>query len=237
MQDGSGIDQLTGVVMDLHFFNPAEPTAIAYRRLPHWSQAGVVCFMTFRLHDSMPLHILTLWLEQRATWLRQHGIDLQHEHWRLAVNALAPASQTEFHRHFSTRWHDELDNAHGDCALRQPENARVVSDYLRHFDGGKYWLTDFVVMPNHVHLLVEFPDDESMLKQCENWKRYTARLIHLRMGTAGRFWQQDGFDHLVRSEAQFAWFRKYIADNPRKAGLRPDEFVHYSCDVLKRSAE
>ena len=111
---------------------------------------------------------------------------------------------------------------------RNPAIGKLVADSLLKFDRDRYIVTDFVVMPNHVHLLTAFQDDDSMLKQCEEWKRYTARQIHKAMNTSGRFWQQDGFDHLVRSAAQFEHFRRYIADNPRKAGLRSGEYVHYS---------
>lgn len=83
-------------------------------------------------------------------------------------------------------------------------------------------------MPNHFHMLVVFPDDDSMLKQCEEWKRFTGRQINQRMSDSGRFWQQDGFDHLVRSEAQFEYLGRYITNNPLKARLRPEEFVLYS---------
>ncbi|MBX9677991.1 MAG: hypothetical protein K2X38_04445 [Gemmataceae bacterium] len=46
--------------------------------------------------------------------------------------------------------------------------------------------------------------------------------------TKGRFWQQDGFDHLVRSQAQFDYLREYFAKNPEKAMLKDGEFVTYS---------
>src|SRR5262249_42572849 len=91
-----------------------------------------------------------------------------------------------------------------------------------------YDLTDFVVMPNHVHLLAAFPDETTMLEQCESWKHFTATRINRRLGQKGRFWQQDGFDHLVRSSEQFQHFRHYIADNPRRAHLNRGDFVHYS---------
>jgi len=113
--------------------------------------------------------------------------------------------------------------------LKDAANAKTVADSLLKFDGDRYWMTDFVVMPNHVHMLVSFANDDSMLKQCEEWKRFTGRTINQRLEQSGRFWQQDGFDHLVRSEVQFEYFRRYIADNPRKAGLKTGEFVHY-CD-------
>lgn len=42
----------------------------------------------------------------------------------------------------------------------------------------------------------------------------------------GKFWQQEPFDHLVRSPDQYDYLREYIADNPSKAGLRPGDY-HY----------
>ena len=109
--------------------------------------------------------------------------------------------------------------------------AKVVAESLHKFDGDRYELTEFIIMPNHVHLLAAFADEESMLKQCESGKHFTAHQINRALGQSGRFWQQDGFDHLVRSEEQFYWLRKYIAHNPVKAGLRTGEFLHYSREL------
>ena len=83
-------------------------------------------------------------------------------------------------------------------------------------------------MPNHVHLIGAFADEGAMLQQCESWKRFTATHVNRELGRRGRFWQQDAFDHLVRSESQFVRLRHYIADNPKKAGLAPGEYLHYS---------
>jgi type I restriction enzyme R subunit len=97
-----------------------------------------------------------------------------------------------------------------------------------HFDGDRYELTDFVIMPNHVHLLVVFPAEDMMLRQCESWKHFTATKINQALGRKGQFWQQDGFDHLVRSAEQFNYLRRYLAENPQKARLRPGEYRHLS---------
>ena len=219
--------------MELNYFDPNEGTAILYRKLPHWSQAGVVCFITCRLDDSMPRDVVERWHIDRREWLKAHGIDPDGSKWRGAVQQLDRPLQRELFARFSGEWHDELDKCHGACLLKDPENSKVVADSLLKFDGDRYWMTDFVVMPNHMHLLVVFPDDDSMLKQCEEWKRFTGRRINQRTGNSGRFWQQDGFDHLVRSEAQFLHFRRYIANNPLKAGLRSGDFVLYSEDPSK----
>jgi type I restriction enzyme R subunit len=89
-------------------------------------------------------------------------------------------------------------------------------------------MTDFVVMPNHVHLLAAFANEDGMLTQCEGWKHYQAVQINRVLGTSGRFWQQDGFDHLVRSIEQFEALRRYIAGNPKKSRLQERQFRQYS---------
>ena len=215
-------------VMELHFFDRNENVAVVERRLPHWSQSGVICFITFRTHDSMPQHVVARWHDERNKWLQSHQINTDHPGWQLSLQRLDLSLQHEFFATFSTRWHKELDKCHGDCVLRLAENAKIVSDSLLHFDGKKYVLTDFVIMPNHVHFLTAFKDDDSMLKQCAEWKRFTGRGINANMRRSGRFWQQDGFDHLVRSDAQFLHFRNYIANNPQEAGLQDGEYVLFS---------
>lgn len=101
----------------------------------------------------------------------------------------------------------------------------VVSNALRFFDGLHYELGDFVVMPNHVHLLVGGLARDAMLKQVESWKKWSAIQINEALSTKGRFWQDEHFDHLVRGAAAFAKFREYIADNPAKAGLKIEEYT------------
>lgn len=209
-------------------FDPKESYVVVERRLPHWMQAGAPCFVTWRTWDSIPESVLQVWIRQRNDWLRQHGIDPAFSAWRSALNELSPALILEYQLHVSDRWNDHLDACYGACVLRRSELAQVVAGSLRHFDGQRYDLTDFIVMPNHVHLLVAFPDEESMLAQCESWKHFTATKINRRLGPKGRFWQQDGFDHLVRSIEQFQYLRDYIRDNPRRARLRPGEFIHES---------
>ena len=92
--------------------------------------------------------------------------------------------------------------------------------------GADNLMDDFVVMPNHVHLLAVFRDGESMGKQCASWMRYTATKINRSRGVTGSLWQSEPFDHLVRSEVQLNYLRDYIAMNPRKAGLGPNDYLY-----------
>jgi putative transposase len=84
---------------------------------------------------------------------------------------------------------------------------------------------DFVVMPNHVHLIVGLLGETDIEAQCSSWKRFAATRINRELGTSGRFWQEESFDHLIRSAEQFESIQRYIADNPRS--LHPDDCVHY----------
>jgi len=99
------------------------------------------------------------------------------------------------------------------------------------FDGDRYELTDFVVMPNHVHVLAAFESEEAMLSQVAGWKRFTATQINKALARRGHFWQEDQFDHLVRNGNQFESLRKYIADNGPKLGLPPDQHLHWSKEM------
>jgi type I restriction enzyme R subunit len=215
----------------IQVFDPQQEYAIVERRLPHWSQAGTISFITWRTWDSFPNQVLQRWLAERDSWLKRHGIDPEGDNWRIQLRSLSPTLRREFQLHVSDRWNDHLDACHGTCVLRRPELSQIVSDSLLHFDGDRYELTDFVVMPNHVHLLVAFPDEHSMLRQCDSWKHFTATQINRALNRTGHFWQQDGFDHLVRSAEQFEYLRQYFADNPRRARLQPGEFIHWSKQV------
>ena len=216
---------------ELHFFDRNHDYTVVERKLPHWMQPGVISFITFRTNDSIPKAVLAKWRQDRADWLRQHAINPIAADWRHGLSELDSDQQEDFYRTFSTKWHTELDACHGACVLKEPRLAAIVGDSLKYADGEKYRLTDFVVMPNYVHLLCAFVDAKGLLAQCESWKHFTATQINRAFGKKGRFWQQDGFDHLVRSEEQFRYFQKYIADNPRKAGLRSGEALHYSAGV------
>jgi putative transposase len=208
-------------------YDPQEERTVVWRKLPHWSQSGALTFITWRTWDSMPAAVVRAWLAERDDWLCQHGIDPSRPGWETLMEDW-PREQREAFRSFvSGRWSDHLDALYGSCPLRRPDLAIVVADSLHHGDGKDYWLSDFVVMPNHVHLLAAFASDEAMLAQCESWKHYTARKINRALGRFGRFWEPDAFDHLIRSPEEYERVRRYIADNPIQARLQPGEYIHY----------
>lgn len=213
--------------MELNFFDPTQEHFIVERRLPHWAQAGAVSFLTWRTVDSLPAEVIERCLRERDELLRRHAINPQGD-WQAELGRLPPPVRARIKWTISERWDQSLDECRGRCLLRRPELSQIVADNLRHLDGQDYDLTDFVVMPNHVHVLAAFPTAEAMLARVSAWKRYQARTINKIIGEAGHFWQEDGFDHLVRSPDQFEYLRRYIGNNPAKARLREGEFRLYS---------
>ncbi|MFI5455982.1 MAG: transposase [Isosphaerales bacterium] len=193
---------------------------------PHWSQAGAVVFITFRTHDSIPREVIERWDREKQQWLRQRGRDTA-AHWSVIVQRLSEKDRADFQRTCNRCREAFLDSCHGRCLRKRPELAEIVADSLLHFDGQRYRMGDFIVMPNHVHLLVVCSTAEAMKEQCDSWLHYTAYRINQAINEKGKFWQQEPFDHLVRSPGQYEYLRKYIADNPHKAGLKPGEYRHW----------
>jgi len=90
-------------------------------------------------------------------------------------------------------------------------------------------------------LLVGLVGATDMERQCYSWKKYSASEINKALGRRGRFWQEESFDHLVRSPEHFERFCDYIAMNGERAGLRSDEYFyfrgrHTPCAVASQSA-
>jgi REP-associated tyrosine transposase len=110
--------------------------------------------------------------------------------------------------------------------LRQDAVAGLVVESL--FKGvalGHYELAAWVVMANHVHVLLLPRVPPSRL--LKSLKGYTAREANRLLGTTGElFWQRESYDHWVRDEAEWNKIAAYIENNPVRAGLvtRADQF-------------
>jgi putative DNA methylase len=120
-----------------------------------------------------------------------------------------------------------LDQAHsGPVYLRQPEIAVLVADAIQHGQETMrlYDSHAWVVMPNHVHLLITPLVDPSKITQ--TLKRFTARDANRILSLSGPFWQPESYDHLIRDRAEFEKTARYIHMNPVRAGLAaaPNQF-------------
>jgi putative transposase len=128
----------------------------------------------------------------------------------------------------------------GRRVLQSERNAALLIDTLRSLVAeGKFEIHDFVIMPDHVHLLMTVYDDMTVEKAMQLIKgRFSHRLSH-EFGNKGEVWQRGFTEVQVMGRESFEKRREYIAQNPVKAGLveSPDEFPFCFRHLAKRRAE
>jgi REP element-mobilizing transposase RayT len=109
--------------------------------------------------------------------------------------------------------------------MRDNRVASLVTKTLHHFDGQRYSLAAWCVMPNPVHVVVHpfagiTTTAETAVPQTElpdilhSWKSFTAKEANKLLRRSGHFWQAEYYDHLIRNEADFRHAVRYVLDNP-----------------------
>ena len=207
------------------YFDPQAEYGVLERRLPHLDQPGTFAFVTFRLADSIPASAVKQWHLSRRKMLIEAGVDPDDEAASMGRLSARDASLLRW-KLYST-WDMTLDQLRGECQLRDSRASKIIADGILKFDGKRYVVAAFAIMPNHVHLLAAFAGEGAITKQGADWRRFWARQINPLFGRTGHLWQPDQFDHLVRSPESFDRIRNYIIDNPRKAGLTAGEYRIY----------
>ena len=100
--------------------------------------------------------------------------------------------------------------------LGPPERTMTVSA-LRHFDGVRYDLLAYVVMPDHVHALVRPRGAFKLHEIVHSWKSFTARVLQRDHGRRGRIWLTDYYNRIVRDEREYRDTATYIVGNPAES--------------------
>lgn len=72
-----------------------------------------------------------------------------------------------------------------------------------------------MLMPDHLHALLSFPSDQTMVSVIRSWKRYTAKQLDI-------IWQSGFFDHRIRNDENSEEKAHYIRMNPVRKGLVND---------------
>ena len=152
-------------------------------RLPHWHQDYKYVFVTFRLVDSIPQEKIILFKEEKELWLKKHP-----KPWSDEV-------AKEYKIRFSLKIDKWLDNNYGNCILADAQNRKIVEDALFFFNDKRYHLKAFVVMPNHVHILMQLFNNFHIDSILKSIKSYTAKKINHVMNRNGRIWQAESFDY------------------------------------------
>jgi Rad3-related DNA helicase/REP element-mobilizing transposase RayT len=178
--------------------------------LPHWTKNGAVYAVTFRLADSLPRSVLQEWIAERQEIVTRA---------RDAGRPLSTEEAMQLHHLHSERVERYLDAGAGRCWLRDDAIAQIVVKALRHFEGTRYHLLSWCVMPNHVHVVLQPEDQQKLPDILRSWKTFTAREANLRLGRTGDFWQTEYYDHLVRDNDDLRHAIEYAWENPDRAGL------------------
>jgi len=197
------------------FFDDRAETDVSGSKLPHWQQQQSTIFITFRLGDSVPASLLNTWQEERRQWIKHHP-----EPW-------SPQESEDYHRRFTTRLENWLDQGHGTCLLRDNEPRRILAEAIRGRDGDDYLVHSCVLMPTHVHCLVTIPLSQALPTTVQNWKSISAHRINRHRNKSGKIWQRDYFDRIIRDFDHYERAMNYIRNNPMKAKLSSDQFTHY----------
>jgi len=159
------------------------------RSLPHLLKERGTFFVTFCLQDAVPAKL--------ANRAKRDG-DGQPD--RIAERSEPIANR-------------------GSLVLKLPEIGEIVDRSITHFQGDRYGLHAWVVMPNHVHAVLTPYQGHDLSSILHSWKSYTALKINKTLGREGQLWQRESFDHVVRNMESLVSFVEYSEQNPVVAGL------------------
>jgi len=213
---------------------PVDPPDRFYRRrLPHWQPAAGMIFLTWRLHGSLPAAALARLKEEREALARRPDRPDETARERALRESKGLFRLTDDllgHETAGPRW------------LADEAIARLMVDALFFHDGRLYTLIAFVVMPNHVHVLLAPLDRRLVDPAYESLehtapvplqritralKGYVANQANRILGRTGLpFWQDESYDHWVRGDAEMHRIVTYIEGDPVKRGLAgtPEEW-------------
>jgi REP element-mobilizing transposase RayT len=159
--------------------------------LPHFDAPNVTQFVTFQLSNAFP-----------ATR-------------RAELEVILKEADDSIKRRKLETW---LDRGYGECWLRHHGIAELVERILLEADGHDYRIQAWVLMPNHVHLVVDVWD-KPLVKLINGWKGKSSREANKLLDRRGEFWQEDYYDTLIRDEAHLKRAIRYTEQNPAKAFL------------------
>ena len=194
----------------------------SYRKnLPHIQPPGAILFVTFRLAGTLPRAV--------AEELRQQAEQRERQIQETADPQERGKLLYEERKRQFARYDAILDSCkHGPTWLAQPEIAQIVQTSLHYLDGKMYDLDVYTIMSNHAHVVFTPLEDGkgghvALSRIMHSLKRYTATEANKILQRRGKFWQHESYDHIVRDEAELNRIRRYILQNPVKAGLVEDE--------------
>ena len=177
-----------------------------YRFLPHYDASDKYQFITYRLFDSLPKSVL---IDLKEKCFKSKIIDeADKQKYKILIDKF-------------------LDKGHGSCLLGNESAAKIVQENWYFFHKVRYDLIAFVIMPNHVHLLIKTYKNWPLNKVIHSWKSFSAHKIKKTLKLSNEFcvWQREYWDTFIRDEKHFRKALNYIHTNPVKAGLVKSEVL------------
>ncbi len=185
--------------------------------LPHWSCDHAVYHVVFRLLDSIPISTLRKWAREREAIIEN------------ACQIGRPLSKYEIDRLgilYSEKVDEYLNAGHGQCWLKHPEIADVISAAIVYSNGDRYNLHAWCVMPSHVHVIVEPLGNHELSDIVQSWKSFSAQQANRFLNRRGGFWHREFYDRIIRSNREYRHQIEYVKQNPLKAGLKNWRWQH-----------
>lgn len=183
----------------------------SHKSIPHCEQEGTIQFITFRLADSLPVSKIRELKEAKAIFIAQNP-EPWNEETKIKFQNIIGRTESKL-----------LDNGYGSCILRNPKVRTIVVNSLHFNDNKRYDLIAYVVMSNHVHLLLKPYQGEKLENIIHSIKSFTANRINQALGKSGSVWMEKYHDRMLRSIEHLDFCIKYIRSNPRF--LQPHEYT------------
>jgi REP element-mobilizing transposase RayT len=168
--------------------------------IPHFDNPGLVQSITFRLADAVPESLVKQWKTELA--------------WAQNLPATDPRQVA-----LRKRIEKYEDAGHGACWLRDDSVAEFVERALLHFDGERYRMIAWCIMPNHVHAIIETRDGWALPGVVHSWKSFTSHEANKLLDRSGRLGFREYHDRYIRDEEHLANVVEYVENNPVSAGL------------------
>ena len=196
------------------------------RNLPHWQPVNATFFITYRLAGTLPRSTLNeLQKERQCLQALPREPKYSEAEWRMCIE-----------KRMFALWDEYLDKDSSVNWLSNPQISRIIQHNLYHHAGSKYSLWAYVIMPNHVHLVLQ--PEEAWLKPTgkehnkkakyekgslssilHSLRSYTAKEANKILGRTGKFWQGEAYDHWIRDNGELQRIIRYVENNPAQAGL------------------
>jgi hypothetical protein len=158
--------------------------------LPHWTSEVATYSIPFRLADSLPRVVIEGFLREREEIVARA---------RDARRELSLQESIRLNKLYAAKIESFLDSGRGSCVLRDDDAAQIVKNALVHFNGQRYPIHAWCVMPNHVHVVAQPRRGHDLPRILHSWKSFTASRINELLDRRGRLWQAEYYDHLIRN--------------------------------------